>query len=384
MSTIRHSRPHRLALALGLALVGTACGRIPGVAQDAVYTSERHAYRVVTVAQGLEHPWGMTFLPNGAMLVTERAGRLRVIRGGALQPEPVVGVPEVLARGQGGLLDVAIHPEFARNGYVYLSYSKPGTDGATTAVARGRLDGNRLVDVRDIFVANAWGRPGVHFGSRLLFDRDGFLYVTIGDRGTMQRAQNRGDHAGTTLRLRDDGSVPADNPFVGQAGVLPEIFTYGNRNAQGMTLHPVTGEVWQTEHGPRGGDEVNLIRAGRNYGWPVITYGINYDGTTITGETARDGMEQPLHHWTPSIAAAGMTFYTGDRFPEWRGNLFVAALAGQHVARVTLNGTTPSGQEQILRGAGERFRSIVEGPDGYLYLLTDSGSGRVLRVEPAS
>jgi aldose sugar dehydrogenase len=377
--------PAARTVGVGLGAALALASWLPDAAhgQAAEMRSERHAFRVVTVAQGLENAWGMAFLPGGDILVTERPGRLRLIRGGTLEPQPIAGVPEVFARGQGGLLDVALHPQFASNRLVYLSYSKPGPSGATTAVARGRLEGNRLAEVRDIFVANARGTGGVHFGSRLLFDRDGMLYVTVGDRGTMRRAQDRTDHAGTTLRLRDDGSVPADNPFVGQQNVLPEIYTYGNRNAQGMTLHPTTGQVWQTEHGPRGGDEINLIRAGRNYGWPVITHGINYDGTRITSATAQEGMEQPLHHWTPSIAAAGMAFYTGDHFPEWRGSLFVAALAGQHVARVSFQGTSPTGQEQLLRELGERFRSVAQGPDGYLYLLTDARSGRLIRLEPA-
>jgi aldose sugar dehydrogenase len=376
------TRLRLLPLLLCGALVG--CGQRASTAHAQIHHSEHHSYRVVTVTQGLQHPWGLAFLPDGEMLVTERPGRLRVIRSGALDPQPVAGVPEVAVGGQGGLLDVAVHPEFARNRLVYLSYSKPGRDGTTTAVVRGRFDGDRLSNVEEVIEARAWGRPGRHFGSRLLFDREGFLYVTIGDRGTMDRAQDRSDHAGTTLRLHDDGRVPPDNPFVGQPNVLPEIYTYGNRNAQGMALHPVTGAIWQTEHGPRGGDEVNLIEAGRNYGWPVITYGVNYSGTPITHLTERAGMEQPLLHWTPSIAPSGTAFYTGNAFPEWRGSLFVGALAGRHLVRLSFDGTRPVSQEQLLRDAGYRIRDVRDGPDGYLYLLVDARNAPLLRLEPAS
>jgi aldose sugar dehydrogenase len=381
------------ALLLGAAVLAAACGPAPRGANGQGQPAEtappatpapagETAFRVVTVAEGLEHPWGIAFLPGGDLLVTERPGRLRLIRGGTLVPAPIAGVPEVAARGQGGLMDVALHPDFASNRLVYLSYSKPGPEGSTTAVARGRLEEGRLADVRDIFVGRAWGRGGQHFGSRLAFDRDGYLYVTIGDRGTMARAQDLSDHAGTTLRLHDDGRVPADNPFVNRPGALPEIFTYGNRNAQGMDIHPATGRVWQAEHGPRGGDEINLILAGRNYGWPEITHGVNYDGSQITPDTARPGMEQPLHHWTPSIAAAGMTIYDGDAFPGWRGNVFVAALAGQHLARVEFDGTRPVREERLLADRGERYREVATGPDGLIYLLVDARSAPVLRLEP--
>jgi aldose sugar dehydrogenase len=358
-------------------------------AQGQVHQSEQHAFRVVTVAEGLAHPWGMAFLPGGEILVTERAGRLRVIRNGALEPQPVAGVPEVFAERQGGLLDVALHPNFASNRLVYLSYSKPGRRGATTAVARGRFEGNRLSGVEEVFEADAWGTGGVHFGSRLLFDRDGYLYITVGDRGeppnrgANHRAQNRGDHAGTTIRLHDDGRVPRDNPFAGQSGARPEIYTYGNRNAQGMALHPQTGEVWQHEHGPRGGDEINRIRAGRNYGWPLVTGGINYDGSRITLRNQASGIEAPLVEWTPSIAPSGMAFYTGTHFPQWRGNIFVGALAGQHLRRVAFEGTRPVHQEQLLRGLGHRIRDVRMGPDGFLYLLVDARRAPLLRLEPA-
>lgn len=341
-------------------------------------------FRVVQVVGGLENPWGIAFLPDEGFLVTERPGRLRVVRNGELLAEPVDGVPEVLARSQGGLMDVALHPEFQSNQLVYLSYSKPlGGGQSTTAVVRGVLDGAVLRNVEEVFEAQAAGSPGRHYGSRLAFDREGALYVTIGERGEMQRAQDLSDHAGTTLRLHDDGRVPDDNPFVGRPGALPEIYTYGNRNAQGMAVHPETGQIWQTEHGARGGDELNLIRAGRNYGWPEITHGVNYDGRRITPDTARSSMEQPVIHWTPSIAVAGMDFYTGDLFPEWQGDIFVTALTGQHVRRLEMDGVRVTGQEVLLSGQGVRFREVATGPDGALYLLTDERDGQVLRLEPA-
>jgi glucose/arabinose dehydrogenase len=379
------ARASRWSGALALTAVLAACAEQPIQAQarGEVFQSEHHPYRVVTVAEGLAHPWGMAFLPGGDVLVTEKPGRLRVIRGGKLDPQPVAGVPEVRAQGQGGLLDVALHPDFARNRLVYLSFSKPGPRGGTTAIVRGRFEGNRLADVQEIFETNAWSNAGQHFGSRLAFDRDRYLYVTIGDRGTMENAQDRGSHAGSTLRLHDDGRVPADNPFVGQSGVRPEIFTYGHRNAQGMAIHPETGRVWQNEHGPRGGDEINVILPGRNYGWPAITHGVNYNGSTITEHTAAPGMEQPLLHWTPSIAPSGMTFYSGDAFPRWRGNVFVGALSGKHLARVVFDGTRMVSQERLLEGADHRIRDVRTGPDGFIYLLVDAPSAPVLRLEPA-
>jgi glucose/arabinose dehydrogenase len=349
-----------------------------------VFHSERHTFRVVTVADGLEHPWGMAFLPGGDLLVTERPGRLRLIRSGVLDPAPVAGVPEVWANGQGGLLDVALHPDFARNRLVYLSYSKPGPKGATTAVIRGTFDGKRLTGVEEILEADAWTGNRVHFGSRLLFDREGYLYISIGDRGVMQEAQNLANHQGTILRLHDDGRVPADNPFVGRDGARPEIWAYGIRSPQGITLHPETGELWEAEHGPRGGDEINLILRGRNYGWPTITYGINYNGTPITDITEKDGMEQPLHHWVPSIATSGIAIYDGDAFPGWRGDVFVGGLVGTQLARVSFDGTRSVSEETLLAELKARIRDVRSGPDGYLYLLVDAKSAPVLRLEPVS
>jgi aldose sugar dehydrogenase len=340
-------------------------------------------FRVATVVEGLEHPWAMAFLPGTeGILVTERPGRLRLVREGRLEPQPIAGVPAVRAQGQGGLLDVALHPDFASNRWVYLSYSKPGPRGATTAVARGRFADGRLSDVQDIFVAEAWGSGGQHFGSRLVFDRDGFLYVTIGDRGEGPRAQNLRDHAGATLRLHDDGRVPQDNPFVGRDDARAEIFTLGNRNAQGMVVHPETGEILQHEHGPRGGDEINRILPGRNYGWPEVSFGSQYDGRPIPDPQAGAGVELPLLHWTPSIAPSGMTVYTGDVFPQWRGDIFVGALALQHLNRVRLQDGRAVEQERLLEGRNQRIRDVRTGPDGMIYLLVDGSSAPVLRLEP--
>ena len=356
----------------------------PPAAVAQVFTSELQRFRAVTVTGGLEYPWGLAFLPDGRLLVTERPGRLRIVAAdGRLDPQPVQGVPAVAAVGQGGLLDVALHPDFAKNRLVYLSYAGEGPGGYGTEVARGRLDGSALRDLQVIFRMQPKSRAGHHFGSRLVFDRQGYLYITLGDRGDMARAQRLDDHAGSVIRLHDDGRVPADNPFVATPGAKPEKFTLGNRNIQGAALHPQSGEVWAHEHGPQGGDEINVIHAGVNYGWPLITYGRNYvTGTTIGEGTAKPGMAQPLLQWTPSIAPSGMAFYTGERFPKWKDNLFVGALAGQMLVRLQLDGERIVHQERLLEEAIGRIRDVRNGPDGLLYLLTDSPRGRIIRLEP--
>ncbi len=354
------------------------------VAQAPVMKSALHDYRVVTVVDGLENPWAIAFLPGGEMLVTERPGRLRIVREGRLEPEPVSGLPPIEERGQGGLLDVALHPRFAENGLVYLSYAGPGPGGVGTEVARGKLVGRRLENVEILFRMEPKSGARQHFGSRLVFDRQGYLYITLGDRGEMERAQRPGDHAGSVIRLHDDGRVPADNPFVGQKGWKPEKYTLGHRNMQGAALHPRTGELWTHEHGPQGGDEVNVIRAGVNYGWPVITYGVNYvTGTKIGEGTHKEGMAQPLHYWVPSIAPSGMAFYTGDAFPRWRGDLFVGALRDEMVVRLRLDGERVVVEERFLKGVLGRIRDVRQGPDGFLYLLTDEDDGALVRLEPA-
>ena len=346
--------------------------------------SAEHAFQVVKVVEGLDQPWGLAFLPDGRMLVTEKMGRLRVVRNGKLDPKPVSGVPDVTVHGQGGMMDVALHPRFAETAWVYLSYAARGPDGVGTEVARGKLAGDRLENVQVIFRQQPKGGTGRHFGSRVVFDRAGHLYITLGDRGEMERGQNPGDHAGSVIRLHDDGRIPADNPFVGRAGWKPEKYTVGNRNMQGAALHPRTGLLWTHEHGPQGGDEVNVIRAGVNYGWPVITYGVEYGiGTKIGEGTAKPGMAQPIHYWVPSIAPSGMAFYTGARFPRWRGDLFVGALRGQMLVRLRLEGEKVVREERLLRGVLGRIRDVRDGPDGYLYLLTDESHGVIARIEPA-
>ena len=347
--------------------------------------AKAQGFRTITVTEDLDSHWGMAFLPDSRKLVTERPGRLRLVGAdGQLDPQPVTGVPPVVAIGQGGLLDVALHPEFARNGWVYLSYAGADADGYGTEVIRGRLDGHALRDVEVIFRMQPRSASSHHFGSRLVFDRQGFLYITLGERGDKDRAQRLDDHAGSVIRLHDDGRVPADNPFVGKSGARPEKFTLGHRNIQGAALHPKTGELWAHEHGPQGGDEINIIRAGRNYGWPVITYGRNYiTGTSIGEGTAKAGMVQPLWQWTPSIAPSGMAFYTGNRFPAWRGNLFVGALKGQMLVRLILDGEGIVREERLLEGQLGRIRDVRNGPDGFIYLLIDGSRGKIVRLEPS-
>ncbi len=349
-----------------------------------IVKSQKQSFRPVMVAGGLEHPWSLAFLPDGRMLVTERPGRLRVIADGRLQAEPVSGVPEVVAKGQGGLLDVVLHPDYAGNGWLYLSFAAPSLRGAHTAVVRARLDGNRLVDLEFLFRANNVAGGGVHFGSRMVFGGDGKLYVTVGERGDSDRAQELDSHNGTTVRLNDDGTVPGDNPFLNTADAMPEIYSYGHRNPQGMARHPVSGDIWLNEHGPQGGDEINIVRAGVNYGWPVITYGRSYVGFSIGEGSAKPGMAQPILHWTPSIAPSGMAFYTGDKFPAWRGNLFVGSLKFRHLVRVELDGERVVAQERLLENAFGRVRDVRQGPDGLLYLLTDEDEGALIRLEPVN
>lgn len=353
------------------------------VAQDRVYRSERAAFRLNTIAGGLEHPWGVAFLPGGDILVTERPGRLRVIRGGKLQPRPVSGVPKVVARGQGGLMDVIAHPRFADNRLIYLSYAAKGRDGVGTHVARARLEGDKLTGLRVIFAALPRNSGGVHFGSRMVFGRDGSLYITSGERGEPDDAQKLATHTGKVIRLTDTGAVPPDNPFVGRAGAKPEIFTYGHRNPQGIARHPATGRIWAVEHGPKGGDEINILAPGTNYGWPVITYGRSYIGFSIGEGTHKPGMAQPIKYWVPSIAPSGMAFYTGAKFPGWTGSLFVGALVLQHLNRLTLKGDKVVGEERLLRKWDMRIRDVRNGPDGYLYILTDEDPGALVRLEPA-
>lgn len=367
------------ALAAALLLAGTA-------GAQTVRTDE-HMLRAVAVASGFAHPWSVAFLPDGRMLVAERPGRLRLVgRDGRLAPRPLDGLPaNVAEHGQGGLLDLVLHPRFAETGWVYLAYAARERSGVGTEVARAKLAGDRLVELEVIFSMQPKSGGGRHFGSRLVFDRAGFLFVTLGDRGEQERAQRLDDHAGKIIRLHDDGRVPADNPFAQRAGAKPEIYSLGNRNVQGAALHPRTGALWAHEHGPQGGDEVNVIRAGVNYGWPVITYGVNYGlGTRIGEGTAKPGMAQPVHYWVPSIAPSGMAFYDGDRFPRWKGDLFVGALRDRMLVRLRLEGEKVVKEERMLQGTFGRIRDVRVGPDGLLYLLTDEPDGQLVRLEPAS
>jgi aldose sugar dehydrogenase len=353
---------------------------------------------VSVVTKGLDHPWGLAILPNGDMLVTERPGRLRVVRKGVLDPTPLGPLPEIRVRSLGGLLDIALHPNFAQNHWIYFTYVKPGAEDpahATTAVGRARWDGgSTLTDVKDIFVADAWfggaGAPkgccgqgpndGNSHGSRLLFDRAGLLYVTSGDRNYGELAQDPSTDIGKILRIRDDGTIPPDNPFVGKAGYKPEIYTIGNRNPLGLTLHPVTGEVWESEFGPRGGDEVNHIQAGKNYGWIIVTHGEHYNGDP--SEKTHPGMEEPVLHWEPSINPGNLIFYSGNKFPQWKNNLIMGVM-GRFVLRATFDAQgNPTGQERMLSELKQRFRDTRQGPDGLIYILTDETFGAVLKLEP--
>jgi glucose/arabinose dehydrogenase len=369
--------------ATALVLVGCSQATVAQASDEAI-SSEQATFRVVPVVTGLEHPWGMAFLPGGEILITERPGRLRLVRDGGLEPAPIAGVPEVYASGQGGLLDVALDPGFASNRVIYLSYAASGEGGNSTRVARATLGEGRLEDLAVIFTAEPLVRASKHFGSRLAFDAEGHLFITVGERGQGDRAQDLGQDNGKVIRLDPDGSVPEDNPFVGTAGARSEIFSYGHRNPQGMAIHPQTGVPWLNEHGARGGDEVNVVRPGVNYGWPVITYGIDYSGAPIGEGTHKEGMAQPIHYWVPSIAPGGMAFYDGAAFPEWRGDLFVGALKAELLVRLELDGERVVAEERLLDGALGRIRDIEVGPDEFLYLLTDEGDGGLYRLEPAA
>lgn len=375
-----------LAAAAALALAA------PVQAQETL-RSAAHDYRVVTVADGLVHPWSIAFLPGGDMLVTERPGRLRIVRDGRLVPDPVPGIPEVHAQGQGGLLEVLPHPDFASNRMLYLTYSKPlPGGGSTTALIRGRFENDRLNAVEELFVAESEGAG--HYGSRLAFDGNGHLFMSVGDRQAPPRgsvadleahpAQDLSSHQGVILRLTEDGGVPAGNPFIGRAGALPEIWSYGHRNPQGMVIDD-QGRVWITEHGPQGGDEVNLIAPGQNYGWPVVGYGVNYrSGSAIHEGTTREGMVDPAHIWVPSIGTSGLEYYTGSAFPGWRGHLLAGGLAGAQIGLLTLRDDTIVKEETLVLGLG-RVRDVRQGPDGFVYVALDERGGaatRVVRIEP--
>ncbi len=369
----------RFSLLLTFLVLTTA----PAHAQDS-YRSSQHDFKLVEVASGFDHPWGFAFMPNGDILVTERDGPdLRLIHNGQLDPSPITGLPDnIYSSGQGGLLDVAIDPDFTNNQLIYISYAGRGAGGAGTEVARAKLVDHKLKNLEVIFAVDLKTGGSAHYGSRLRFHKDGSLFITVGDRYShMHDAQKPANHIGSIMRIRPDGSVPRDNPFVGKADHKAEIYTYGHRNPQGLAIRPTDHSLWAHEHGPRGGDEVNKLKPGANYGWPAITYGIDYSGSIISDKTHAAGMEQPIVYWDPSIAPSGMDFYNGDKFPNWKGNLFVGALAKRHLRRLTLDGDNVVDQEILLKGMA-RIRDVRTGPDGYLYILTDKSNGQLLRLEP--
>ncbi len=338
----------------------------------------------VTVAKGLENPWAIAFLPEGRILVNERPGRMRIVEVGGRLSAPLKGLPEVYAVGQGGLLDLVLDPDFSKNQKIYFTFSEPGKGGAGTALASARLVNDELKGAKVLFRQNPKVDGGLHFGSRLAFAPDGTIFMGMGDRYHREEAQNLKSHLGKIVRIKSDGSVPSDNPLVNRKEALPEIFSLGHRNIQGLTRHPETGEIWAHEHGARGGDEINVIGPGKNYGWPVITLGIDYNGQKIGEGTTKPGMEQPLYFWVPSIAPSGMTFYSGKKIPAWRGNLFVGALAGAVLVRLELKAGRVTHEERLFKNLYERIRDVREGPDGFLYFTTDHPSGRIIRIEPAS
>jgi glucose/arabinose dehydrogenase len=368
-----------------LALVNT------GTVAATEFPSAKHTFAVDIVVEGLDHPWGMAFLPGGDLLITERSGKLRRVVDGKLLEQAVSGLPKIHAIDQGGLLGISLHPQFATNRLVYLSYTGGTYGDYGTEVVRGTLDGMALKDTKVIFRALPKQDGGYHFGSRLQFAVDGTLYITLGDRGNRpaqgrsQTAQQLGTHPGSLIRINDDGSVPTDNPYVNKAGARPEIYSYGHRNMQGIALHPQTQAIWTHEHGPQGGDEININRPGANYGWPVITYGVNYViGTAIGEGTHLAGMEQPVYKWVPSIAPSGMLFYTGDHFPRWQGNLFVGSLKFGVLVRLELEGERVTSEERLLDFQYGRIRDVVQGPEGDIWLLTDDSDGKLLRVRPVN
>ena len=379
-------QPIRVRALLFGTLLAAALVAGPVAARDLIVRTEAGSVKLTEVASGLQNPWSLAFLPDGRMLVTERPGRLRIVGRDGSVSAPIAGVPEVHARGQGGLLDVVVSPNFADDKLIVFSYAEPTAGGARTAVARARLDaeGLRLEDVRRIFAQNEDPSGNHHWGSRLVFARDGTLFVTLGDRfHSRERAQALDSHLGKVVRIAIDGSVPADNPLIGRSDARPEIWSWGHRNVQGAALHPQTGELWTHEHGPQGGDEINRTRAGLNYGWPEVTYGREYvTGRKIGAGEAREGVEPPVLQFTPSIAPSGMAFYTGDVFPQWKGNLFVGALKFQLVARVVLEGDRVVHEERLFAELGRRIRDVRQGPDGHLWLV-DETEGRILRLDPA-
>lgn len=373
----------RAFVAAGIA--GGSAFAMPAIlrAENKVFQSQKASYRFVTLSMGLEQPWGMQFLPDGRLLITERPGRLRVYANGKLDPRPLSGVPQVWSNAQGGLLDICLHPDFARNNTLYLSYAAPVKGGGLTRLARARFAGNGLRELTPLLDAVPPNSEDIHFGSRVAFDRAGFVYVTCGERGNRPGAQRLDVLTGKVARLRDDGSIPPDNPFVGRPGARPEIFTYGHRNPQGLTMHPVTGRMWSVEHGPRGGDELNLLKPGANYGWPLATHGTEYHGPKISEFTSLPGMEDPVRYWVPSISPCGLMVYTGNAFPGWQGSFFTGALSNFALFRIEVDDERYVGEERLVVDTLPYIRDVRQGPDGFLYLITNADKGGLYRIEPA-
>ncbi|GMQ31257.1 PQQ-dependent sugar dehydrogenase [Algoriphagus confluentis] len=375
-----------ISILSGILFLGFACAPKQAAEEpiDETYATQtdKLLIKVDTLYSELENPWGMTWLPDGKMLITERKGEILIFQDDAFTGQKIQGLPPVHEVNQAGLLDIAIHPKYEENGWIYIAYAKHFEDstGATT-IMRFKLDGNTAVNQEELIVAGPSWKGGRHFGSRIVFDNDGYLYFSNGDKGNIpMNAQNLNNAHGKIHRIMDDGTIPADNPFTDSLGNISSIWTYGNRNPQGMIYDKANNRLWEVEHGPMGGDELNLIEKGKNYGWPVITYGQNYDGTPITEITEKEGMEQPVHYWVPSIATCGMTLVTSEKYPAWKGNILVAALAKQHIARVELNGTTYVGEEKLLQDIG-RVRQVAESPNGYIYAITEA-TGLLVKLLP--
>jgi glucose/arabinose dehydrogenase len=378
-----------LFFTLGVLIFSSACeakegDNLPDSLPNLQFTTktEKMTFKVDTLHKGFQNPWGMAWIDAETMLVTEKKGELLIFKKDSYTDQKVTGLPAFYTSGQAGLLDIAAHPNYAQNGWIYIAYAKPVGDGGATAIARFKLSGTSATSLQELIVTSPEWKGGTHYGSRIVFDNQNFLYFSNGERGSQDNAQNLKNSHGKVHRIHDDGRIPADNPFVSTAGAIPSIWTYGNRNPQGLFFDKANNRLWEVEHGPRGGDELNILEKGKNYGWPVITYGINYNGTPITNITEKEGMEQPVKYWTPSIATCGMTMVTSDRYPAWKGNILVAALAGTHIARVEMNGARPTGEEKLLPGIG-RVRQVAQSPEGYLYAITE-GTGLLIKLIPAS
>jgi glucose/arabinose dehydrogenase len=372
---------------LAMAIVLVSCGTQERKPAGAIVQSEKQKFMVDTITSAsdtavgaLKNPWGMAFLPDGRLLVTERDGNIRIVKDGKLLKEKIEGVPPVYVHGQGGLLDIQLHPDFDKNGWIYLSYAKQVADSGGTVIARAKLEGNKLTNLEELFQALPLTPSEVHFGSRIAFDGKGYMFFTCGERGKKENAQDLSNHLGKVMRLHDDGKVPSDNPFVSTIGARSEIWSYGHRSLQGLYYDKETGTLWEHEHGPRGGDELNIVEKGKNYGWPVITYGINYDSTIITDLKEKEGMEQPVRYWVPSIAPCGLTMVTSDKYPNWKGNLLVGALSHQLVAHVEIADKKFVKEERLLEKIG-RVRCVTQSPDGYIYVAMEN-PGKIVRLVP--